>query len=100
MNKVKEALETIQDHLCHSETKGKHIVVLDRGWIFVGNLTKLEDDGYMLTECQNIRKWSTGGFGGLTKSKVASGATCDDCKPIKFHSQSVVFYSPVSGDWS
>ena len=77
---AEQALEVIKENLCTGEAKGRHIVVLDRGWIFVSDLTKLDDDGYMLTNCMNIRKWTSGGFGGLTKSKSDSvdraGAPC------------------------
>ena len=99
-NDVQKALKTIQENLCTGEAKGRNIVVLDRGWIFVGDLTKLDDDSYQLTNCGNIRKWSTGGFGGLTKSKGSSGACVDECNPIRFKAKAMIFCVPVSGDWS
>jgi len=99
MVNVDEAIRVIKENLCRGEANGRHIVVLHRGWIFVGDLTKL-DNGYMLTNCANIRKWSSGGFGGLTKSKVDSGAVVDPCCPIKFHDEAMIMCVPVSGDWS
>ena len=99
-DKLKEAMETINDHLCHGKAKGRHIVVLDRGWIFVGRLTLLEDEeSYILTECKNIRRWSSGGFGGLTKSCSESGAETDDCRAIKFRKKAMIFCVPIGEDW-
>lgn len=96
----KEALKVLEENMCpRGDDKGKCIVVLDRGWIFVGKLTRVDDDGYLLTECSNIRKWSTGGFGGLTKSSATSGAVQDSCSPIKFRDKSMLFYVPVSEEW-
>ena len=97
---VQKAIQTIQDNLCTGEAKGRHIVVLDRGWIFVGNLTKLDDDGYMLSDCYNIRKWQSGGFGGLTQGATTAQATLDSSRPIKFRSRAMLFCVPVSEDWS
>ena len=97
--KIDQAIETIKEHLCTGEAKGRCIVTLDRGWIFVGDLMKT-DDGYILTNCANVRKWSSGGFGGLTKGKETSGAVVDPCESIRFPGRTLIFYAPVSRDWS
>jgi hypothetical protein len=96
---VNEAMQIIKENLCSGEAKGRHIVVLHRGWVFVGDLTKL-DNGYLLNNCGNIRKWTSGGFGGLTKSKADSGAVVDPCNAIKFKDDAMIFCVPVSGDWA
>lgn len=96
MNELEKAMETIKDHMCTGETKGRCLVVLHRGWIFVGSLMKL-DDGYMLTNCKNVRSWAGNGFGGLTKS--ANSAKLDPCQPIKFKDSAMIFYSPITEEW-
>ena len=61
INEIKAALEEYQD------VEGDRcIVVLDRGWIFVGNLSVDETNTCTLRNVHNIRKWSSGGFGGWT----------------------------------
>lgn len=44
----------------------KQIVVVDRGWVFVGDVADT-DTGVTITNCQNIRYWGTEelGLGGL-----------------------------------
>ena len=95
---VKEAIKTIQSATANCRTGDRHIVVLDRGWIFVGNLS-CKDDVYTLSNCKNIRKWSTGGFGALSRSAKESGATMDDAAPLRFDKRAMIFVVPVGADW-
>lgn len=96
---VDEAIEIIKQNLCTGEAKGRCIVVLISGWVFVGNLTKVDDDSYLLTDAKNIRRWEKVGFGGLTKSPSNANAMLDDSQPIKFPKHALIFYSPVSEGW-
>ena len=82
----------------------RHIVFLDRGFIFEGVLTLQEgEDGafgtYTLTDCSNIRKWSRGGIGGLLKSAVESGATLDPSPDVRFQEASEIFMAPTPLGW-
>ncbi len=99
----REALKVLNDALeaCEMKCGGAHLVVLDRGWIFHGNLVTPEEPNgdYVLTNCVNVRKWSENGFGGLTKGAVFSGATLDDCNTIRFKERSLIFLSPTSEGW-
>lgn len=79
------------------DPKGYHVVVLDRGFMFHGNLT-IDDTGlHTLTDCVNIRKWKTGGTGGVIKSSRDSGATLDPCADIRFREP--ILIAPVDNDW-
>jgi len=80
-------------------TGNRAICVLDRGWIFVGHLNRLDDGTCELTECSNVRKWQTGGFGLLARDREASGATLDECAPIRFASGAMLFCVPVGETW-
>lgn len=98
----KEALKIIEDTLneCEVKTDGPHIVVLDRGWIFHGNLIPQDDgESYRLTSCVNIRRWSKNGFGGLSKGAEFAGATLDACDPISFKEKALIFAVRTSNDW-
>jgi len=59
------------------------LVVLDRGFIYVGKLAR--DEGgraYSLTGASNVRKWDKGGFGGLTCGAESSEAMLDECYDV------------------
>ena len=98
---INEAIKTIQAHTANcAQSATRCIVVLDKGFIFVGDLSHDTESGmYTLTSVKNVRKWAKGGFGGLTKSAKESGAVLDVCEPIKFHGKAMVFAAPVGGDW-
>ena len=95
---VRNAIDVLTAATANCVEGDRHLVVLDKGFIFAGNLSK-KDDVYTLTNCFNVRKWSTGGFGGLSKSANESGATLDPSAPIRFEPRAMVFCVPISGDW-
>ena len=50
---------------------GEHIVVLDRGFVYVGNVTQ-EGEFLRITDCKNIRYWGTkNGLGELRNGPLA-----------------------------
>lgn len=79
------------------EYRGPHVVILDRGFIFHGNLRVSDDGLHTLTDCVNVRKWKTGGTGGLIRSARDSAATLDPSADIVFRDPILV--APVGNDW-
>lgn len=74
------------------------LVVLPRGFIYVGQIS-VEDGWYTLRNASNVRKWTGGGFGGLTLGAKSSGATLDKCCPVKFHESALVSLHLLPGGW-
>jgi len=99
-SEVKQALETLERATANCTKGDRHIVVLDRGWIFAGNMTQDEHGVYTLTNCVNVRKWSQGGFGALAISASKAGATLDDCAPIRFRADAMIFAVPIPENWN
>ncbi len=79
------------------KTGKRHIVVLDRGWIFVGDLEHHEDGHYKLSRASNIRLWKRSGFGGMTRDPKAAGAEMDACVDQTF--DHYIFAVPVADEW-
>lgn len=70
-----------------SETKelGRHIVVLQRGWVMVGLLSKKGSE-YTLKDCSVVRRWgTTNGLGELAESGKLSDTVLDKCPETFFH---------------
>lgn len=70
---LKEITST-QPASCHplSENMGQNIIVLDRGFVYVGNVVR-NGDSYTATECKNIRRWgTTKGLGELVNGPLAA----------------------------
>ena len=78
----------------------RHIVVLHRGFVFVGDVSD-EGDEVTVSSAYNVRKWTRGGFGGLTESGTQSGATLDPCADFKYQrSVSEICRVPVAEGWN
>lgn len=95
---VKKAIEVIEKATANCAKGDRHLVVLDRGWIFAGDMS-LKDDVYTVTNCKNVRKWNKGGFGALSKSASLAGATLDDCEAIRFKASAMIFAVPIAEEW-
>src|SRR3990167_7092903 len=92
---IKKALKTLEEAAAAMPNGDRHICVLDRGWIFVGNLTETEPGRYTLSNVKNVRKWQQGGFGLLSKGARSAGATLDDGTPLRFTASALLFSVPV-----
>jgi hypothetical protein len=97
---MQDALKTLEKGIQQCKAEGpRHIVVLDRGWIFVGDLAKQEDGTFLLSNAHNIRKWKEGGFGALTMGAKKSGAVTDECAPIRFAPSVMILSVPIGRSW-
>ena len=97
-DEVRNAIKVIEQATANCAEGDRHLVVLDRGWIFAGDMS-LKDNVYTVVNCKNVRKWGKGGFGALTKSASLAGATLDECEPIRFKSSALIFAVPIAEDW-
>lgn len=69
---------------------GIKIVVLQRGWISVGNLYK-KNEYFKLTNCNTIRRWgTTKGLGEIAKNGPTSETKLDSDTETLFHELTVV----------
>jgi len=75
----------------------RFIVVLDRGWIMVGNVTDNADGTHTISNCANLRKWESGGFGGVTTNPSKSGVLLDPCADVIYVNE--IMRVPISDDW-
>lgn len=80
-------------------TGDRAIMVLDRGWIFVGNVADNEDGTVSMTCVKNLRKWGSGGFGLASRDPKAAGVVLDSSADMTFDRKCVIFRVPVSAQW-
>lgn len=97
---IKAAIDTLKAMAANCKEGDRHICVLDRGWIFCGNLTRTEDGINTLTNVVNVRKWARGGFGLASTDPKAAGVEVDDCATIRFRDSALMFAVPVSENWN
>lgn len=87
MNKEKLILALLNDDKCDSKEEGSEvkIVVLQRGWIFVGRYSQ-EGTRCKLTDAYNIRTWgTTKGLGELASEGPTSTTKLDKVNDVSFH---------------
>jgi hypothetical protein len=69
----------------------KKIVVLQRGWVVIGNVEQTETE-IRITNCSVIRIWgTTKGLGEIAEGGPTSKTVLDPCPPVTAHPLSVVF---------
>ena len=60
---------------------GQHIVVLDRGFVYVGDIT-IDDDWVRIDNAKNIRIWGTTQGLGELRNGPLSGTKLDVCEVV------------------
>ena len=81
-------------------TGNRRIVVLDRGWIFVGQLETNDAGVCTLRQAFNLRRWKSGGFGGVTLDPNAAGVEVDACADVVFSVREIKFSVPIREEWN
>ena len=79
--------------------KGKRVVlVLDRGWIFAGDLD--ESDGRLrMSRVVHVLSWQSGGFAGLCDDPTKAGAKLSRSRDLDAPADCELFRVPVGDSW-
>jgi len=76
----------------------KQIVILNRGWVVVGNYYEKGDD-CTLTEASVIRKWgTTKGLGELAENGKLADTVLDPSPNVHFHKMTMVARMDINED--
>lgn len=79
----------------------RHVVVIDRGWIFAGDVSFNEEtQEYILSNAVWVFKWESIGFDGVIKDPKSSNVTIRKMEqPVVIPKGSVIFKVPVDSQW-
>ena len=80
----------------------KVILVLQRGWVVVGDLTEETETKVRLTNASVVRRWGTKrGLGQLALEGQQPNTVLDPCGVLEAHPLGIVLRIPVEADkWS
>lgn len=83
-----------------NQSKDIRIVILQRGWVFVGNFQKVSDSECVLTNAKNYRLQKSGkGFGYVAKNGPSLDCKLDPCElPVRFHPLTIVATIDCDGE--
>jgi len=82
-------------------TGNREVVVIDRGWIFAGDVERCEVTGDLtLYNAIHVFRWEEIGYTGVLENPTSKKVTLKTCPyPVKVPAGSVIFTNPVSADW-
>jgi hypothetical protein len=83
-----------------NEIKGDlYIVVLQRGWVAIGNRTKTAEGDYLLQNAAHIRVWgTTKGLGEIAAAGPTSKTVLDKCPPVEYHPMTAIMHIQCKGE--
>jgi len=101
-NEVYVAEKDVKVELSKKNIKpsNKQIVILNRGWVVVGNYSEKGDE-CTLTNASVIRVWgTTKGIGELAENGPTSNTKLDPCPNVHFHKMTMVArLDTVESNW-
>lgn len=87
------------EEISKDQRLGFNIVVLDRGWVHVGEC-RFEGEFLIIENAKNIRQWgTTKGLGELVNGPTSS-TKLDDCGTVKVNRAALKFLIPCGSAWS
>jgi hypothetical protein len=84
------------EQTCTPSIAGQHIVVLDRGFVYVGDVT-IRGDFLHVTKAKNIRYWGTSRGLGQLRNGPLSGTKLDDVGEIIAPMRALIHLVPCQG---
>ena len=74
------------------------VVVVDRGWIFAGDVTR-ENGRIRLTRALHVFKWESVGFAGMIDNPKKANADLRPVASVDLPEGAEIFCVPVSAEW-
>lgn len=74
------------------------VVVVDRGWIFAGDVTE-KDGRIYLSRALHVFKWSSVGFAKVVEDPKAAGADIRHISDVDIPADAEIFRMPVGSQW-
>jgi hypothetical protein len=74
------------------------VVVVDRGWIFAGDVTR-KDGRITLSRALHVFKWESIGFAGMIESPKKAKADLRPIADVDLPEGAEIFCVPVNNEW-
>jgi len=83
----------------NAQPKGSRaVVVVDRGWIFAGDVTR-KDGRILISRALHVFKWESIGFAGMVDNPKKAKADLRRIADVDIPEGSEIFCVPVPDDW-
>lgn len=84
--------------IANRPTGTRAVVVVDRGWIFAGDVTR-ENGRIRLSNALHVFKWESVGFAGMIDDPKAANADLRKIADVDMPMGAEVFCVPVPDEW-
>ena len=84
--------------IANRPTGTRAVVVVDRGWIFAGDVTR-ENGRIRLSNALHVFKWESVGFAGMIADPKAANADLRKIADVDMPMGAEVFCVPVPDEW-
>ena len=84
--------------IANRPTGTRAVVVVDRGWIFAGDVTR-ENGRVKLANALHVFKWESVGFAGMIADPKKAQADLRPIADVDIPAGAEVFCVPVADDW-
>jgi len=74
------------------------VVVVDRGWIFAGDVTR-ENGRIKLARAIHVFRWESIGFDGMIKTPKSNKVTLKPLADVDMPADAEIFSIPVESEW-
>ena len=85
--------------MAKSKETNRAVLVVDRGWIFAGDLSETEDGYVRLERAVHVFRWESIGFAKMLVDWESNKVDLRPCEPVEVPSDSIIFRVPVASDW-
>ena len=95
------AASTPKRRLAAIAAGGREVVVIDRGWIFAGDVERSQESGDLtIYNAIHVFRWENIGYTGVLENPTSDKVVLKTCKyPVKVPAGSVIFTNPVDDNW-
>lgn len=99
ISELSEEVRLLRQSASNRPAGQRCIFVVDRGWIFAGDVRVLEDGYIRLDRAVWVFRWESVGFAAVVADPVKSKADIRPIEPPEIPPNSILYRIPVSEDW-
>ena len=78
---------------------GRYVIIVDRGWIFAGDVSETADGYIRLDNAVHVFGWSGIGYARAIAEWKTDKVDCRKCDPVEIPKDAVIFRTPVPDGW-
>ena len=92
-------VEYVRSDICAKPISGtRAVIVVDRGWIFAGDVIR-ENGRIKLSRAIHVFRWESIGFDGMIKDPKSNKVILKPLADVDMPESSEIFCIPVKDDW-